>query len=245
MKPRPRVSGKFIVSAVISILVVTCLCFGMYFAFSGIQPSSTKQENSPTESSQTSGVFDQQEQNSQKEEKNPENQNPTEELPEGEKTEDEESAKTETPKSDNAITPDAQQQVQQQVMSAQKIWDYLRGAMGESLITNLSLSPANMQSLYGIDPAICEEVIFQKAGTVVTPEEYLIVKASSANLSIVEQACHQRQTTLAEQWAKYGKETVQMINDYQIVRAGNFLFFGISPKVNQLAGIFQGLMMQV
>lgn len=236
MKPRPRVSGKFIVSAVISILVVTCLGFGMYFAFSGIQPSSTKQENSPTESSQTSGVFDQQEQNSQKEEKNPENQNPTEELPEGEKTEDEESAKT-----DNAITPDAQQQV----MSAQKIWDYLRGAMGESLITNLSLSPANMQSLYGIDPAICEEVIFQKAGTVVTPEEYLIVKASSANLSIVEQACHQRQTTLAEQWAKYGKDTVQMINDYQIVRAGNFLFFGISPKVNQLAGIFQGLMMQV
>ena len=127
-------------------------------------------------------------------------------------------------------------------MTVQMIWDGMEGSMGEVPEANMTLSDINLQELYGIDPKICDEFILKKAGTVVSPEEFLIVKASEANLSVIEQACQQRQIALAEQWAAYG-EQMQLIENYQIARSGNYLFFGVSSRISQLVGIFQGIML--
>lgn len=132
--------------------------------------------------------------------------------------------------------------VTQPSITVEKIWSGIRGCLGENPSVNMSLSAANLKELYGFDPSICQSFVAMKSGTIATPEEFLIAKATESNLSIIEQSCQQRQQALMQQWGGIG-EYADILNAYQVVRSGEYLFFGISPNIAQLVGIFQGMML--
>lgn len=132
--------------------------------------------------------------------------------------------------------------VTQPTITVEKIWSGIRGCLGENPSVNMSLSAANLKELYGFDPSICQSFIAMKSGTIASPEEFLIAKATESNLSIIEQSCQQRQQALMQQWGGIG-EYADILNAYQVVRSGEYLFFGISPNIAQLVGIFQGMML--
>lgn len=132
--------------------------------------------------------------------------------------------------------------VTQPTITVEKIWSGIRGCLGENPSVNMSLSAANLKELYGFDPSICQSFVAMKSGTIASPEEFLIAKATESNLSIIEQSCQQRQQALMQQWGGIG-EYADILNAYQVVRSGEYLFFGISPNIAQLVGIFQGMML--
>lgn len=241
MRPRPSLNKKVLVSVIVGILVVIAIIVAMVSAFGGQQPAPPEQTPPPAASSQEPP----QEEDIQKppqtfvEDDPPEESEVPEETPEQPQDEQQ-------PAKDPAEEEPAPEQPPETPpkteLTVQKIWDGMRASMGEAPTANMTLSGTNLQELYGVDPAICTEFVLKKAGTAVTPEEYLIVRGSESNLTIVEQACQKRQITLSEQWGNT-KDFSEMIANYQVVRHGEYLFFGISPNISQLVGIFQGIML--
>ena len=242
MRPRPGKHTKIIITVAAALLVIAAVVVTLISAFGGQssqpgtpdQPPAQDHEIQDNPEVQTPPQFfvDEDEKGDESDEPV---QTPSNEEPDlAEKNPDEEQ-KPEPPVKDPEPT-------QKDTVTVQMIWDGMEGSMGEVPEANMTLSDINLQELYGIDPKICDEFILKKAGTVVSPEEFLIVKASEANLSVIEQACQQRQIALAEQWAAYG-EQMQLIVNYQIARSGNYLFFGVSSRISQLVGISQGIML--
>lgn len=269
MKPKPKGTGKIIVASILILILILGAVTGISLFIKGKKaPSSDGNQSSSEISSQTSSEFGQG--NDVLQEKDPDkddsdssgtndqqNTDPDKDNNDdksnsqsqegntptgGEGNDKQDSTETQSGQEGNAQQP-AVTQPQQESISVEKIWNGMRSSMGENLTANLSLSKENLTELYGLDPAVCESFIFRKSGTVVSPEEYLIVKGTESNLSIVEQACQQRQAALAVQWEKMGKDYTNMIASYQIVRSGNYLFFGISPNISQMVGLFQGMML--
>ena len=242
MRPRPGKHTKIIITVAAALLVIAAVVVTLISAFGGqsSQPSTPDQppaqdhevQDNPEVQTPPQFFVDEDEKGDESDEpvQKPSNTEPdlAEKNPDGEQ-------KPEPPVKDPEPT-------QKDTVTVQMIWDGMEGSMGEVPEANMTLSDINLQELYGIDPKICDEFILKKAGTVVSPEEFLIVKASEANLSVIEQACQQRQIALTEQWAAYG-EQMQLIENYQIARAGNYLFFGVSSRISQLVGIFQGIML--
>ncbi len=242
MRPRPGKHTKVIITVVAALLVIAAVVVTLISAFGGqsSQPSTPDQppaqdhevQDNPEVQTPPQFFVDEDEKGDESDEpvQKPSNEEPdlAEKNPDGEQ-------KPEPPVKDP-------EPIQKDTVTVQMIWDGMEGSMGEAPEANMTLSDINLQELYGIDPKICDEFILKKAGTVVSPEEFLIVKASEANLSVIEQACQQRQIALTEQWAAYG-EQMQLIENYQIARAGNYLFFGVSSRISQLVGIFQGIML--
>lgn len=237
MRPRPGKHTKVIITIAAALLVIAAVVVTLISAFGGEssqpkqsdQPPAPRNEHIDIPQIQTPPQFF-----TDEEEKDGEADESVQQPSDEEKHPDEEQ-KPELPVNESEPAP-------KDTVTVQMIWDGMEGSMGEALEANMTLSDVNLNELYGIDPKICDEFILKKAGTVVSPEEFLIVKASEANLSVIEQACQQRQIALAEQWAAFG-EQAQLIQDYQIARSGNYLFFGVSSRISQLVGIFQGIML--
>lgn len=131
------------------------------------------------------------------------------------------------------------------VLSADTIWNGIQ-KMLTTTNANMTLNSENLSELYGIDASLCKEFVLKKSGTVISPEEYLIVCAEPNVLSAVEQACQERQAKLIEQWdSKKYPEGNAMVANYKLLISGNYLFFGISENIDQVVGIFQGLTMNI
>lgn len=128
-------------------------------------------------------------------------------------------------------------------VSVTDIWNKISTTLDDKITADLLLSVDNVSKLYGIDKNLISDCIFVKSGTVVTPEEYLIVKVSESSISVVEQACLSRQQQLLSEWKDFGVNNVSIINNYQMVRCGDYLLFGISENISQIVGLFQGMMM--
>lgn len=242
MRPRPGKHTKVIITVAAALLVIAAVVVTLISAFGGQsnqpgtpdQPPAQDHEVQDNPEVQTPPQFfvDEDEKGDESDEPV---QKPSNEEPDLAEKNPNEEQKPEPPVKDPEPT-------QKDTVTVQMIWDGMEGSMGESPEANMTLSEINLKELYGIDPNICDEFILKKAGTAVSPEEFLIVKASEANLSVIEQACQQRQIALTEQWAAYG-EQMQLIENYQIARAGDYLFFGVSSHISQLVGIFQGIML--
>lgn len=131
------------------------------------------------------------------------------------------------------------------VLSVDTIWNGIQ-KMLTTTNANMTLNSENLSELYGIDASLCKEFVLKKSGTVISPEEYLIVCAEPNVLSAVEQACQERQAKLIEQWdSKKYPEGNAMVANYKLLISGNYLFFGISENIDQVVGIFQGLTMNI
>ncbi len=242
MRPRPGKHTKVIITVVAALLVVAAVVVTLISAFGGQSSQPGTPDQPPTQDNEVQD--------------NPEVQTPPQFFTDEDKKDSKTDAPVQQPSDENPDPaekkPDEEQKPEPPVndpepapkdaVTVQMIWDGMEGSMGEAPEANMTLLDSNLQELYGIDPKICDEFILKKAGTVVSPEEFLIVKASEANLSVIEQACQQRQIALTEQWAAYG-EQLQLIQEYQIARSGNYLFFGVSSRISQLVGIFQGIML--
>ena len=270
LRPRPSVNKKVIISALTVILVVASIVIASFTAFG--RTTAPKQPdpviNNPADvldiqqSPPSTPIFDEPEPaNPENNETVPADNTPTE-NPEGAEpvvepgepgTEDDSETSSDSAAADpggeypsNQESPEgaasAPSAPAQPTITVEKIWSGIRGCMGENPTVNMSLSAANLQELYGFDPAICDSFAAMKSGTIASPEEYLIAKASESNLSIIEQSCQQRQTALMQQWGEVSNYA-EMIAAYQVVRSGEYLFFGISPNIAQLVGIFQGMML--
>ena len=127
--------------------------------------------------------------------------------------------------------------------SVTDIWNKISSTLDGKINANLLLSIDNVSELYGIDKKLIFDCIFVKSGTIVTPEEYLIVKVPESSISVVEQACLSRQQQLLSEWKDFGVNNVSIIDNYQMVRCGDYLLFGISENISQIVGLFQGMMM--
>lgn len=241
MRPRPGKHTKVIITVVAALLVIAAVVVTLISAFGGQsnQPGAPNQppvqgnESIDIPEIQTPQYFTDEDEKGDKSDEPV--QKPSNEGPNPIEKNPDEEQKPEPPENNPEPTT-------KDTVTVQMIWDGMEGSMGESPEANMTLSEINLKELYGIDPNICDEFILKKAGTAVSPEEFLIVKASEANLSVIEQACQQRQIALTEQWAAYG-EQMQLIENYQIARAGDYLFFGVSSHISQLVGIFQGIML--
>lgn len=254
MKPKPRGNLKIVVIAIVSLILILGIVFGVSLMIKGggnQEPGESV--NTTNTSDEPSNVFNPEDDSAESDKSSTDQSDQESKDENAEESSTPEQNKDET--SDQSVESPIEgteqptkpeqnsTQIEDSKMSVEKIWSGMRSSMGETLTANLALSKENLQELYGLDPAVCDEFILRKSGTVVSPEEYLIVKGSESNLSIVEQACQQRQAALAAQWEKVGKDYLSMIASYQIVRSGNYLFFGISPKISQLVGLFQGMML--
>ena len=242
MRPRPGKHTKVIITVAAALLVVAAVVVTLISAFGGQSNQTGTPDQPPAQDNEVQDNPEVQtppqffvDENEKGDESDEPVQKPSNTEPDLAEKNPNEEQKPEPPVKDPEPT-------QKDTVTVQMIWDGMEGSMGEVPEANMTLSDINLQELYGIDPKICDEFILKKAGTVVSPEEFLIVKASEANLSVIEQACQQRQIALTEQWAAYGEQS-QLIQDYQIASSGNYLFFGVSSRISQLVGIFQGIML--
>ena len=243
MKPKKQVNKKVLIAAILFMILVTATLVFITVKFSG-----PEEENpSHVTTVQGAGLNDPGSTLTPEEETDEGTEPVEEDMPAANDEEtgtmqDGPAAESGTEPQDPPTETAGNGQEEESGITAEQIWNGMANSMGDSLTANLSLSEENLESLYGINPSICEEFVLRKAGTVVSPEEYLIVKATGSNLATIEQACQQRQAALASQWSEY-RDFAPVVENYQILRSGEYLFFGISSNIDQMAGIFQGIMM--
>ena len=246
MFPRRRLNFKTILKIIVGMLVVVAIVFCMFAIgnVSSMMPSSGKTDDSnyelTNEFKKDDVLLDEKDSIVSDQVKNGIDNDE-------EKTDTIESINDKTESNDqvdtNISVVDENDEDDKDNVSVANIWNKISITLDDKITADLVLSIDNVSSLYGIDKKLISDYIFVKSGTAVTPEEYLIVKVSESTISVVEQACLSRQQQLLSEWKDFGINNLSIINNYQMIRCGDYLLFGISENISQIIGLFQGMMM--
>lgn len=122
-----------------------------------------------------------------------------------------------------------------QASVVQSVWKEISALELPSLT---SLDDETLKALYGIDAADLEEYIAQIPLANVQATEFFIAKVKDGSMDTVKAAVQGRQKDLVDSWSQYLPAQLELVEDYQLVVNGSYIFFAVSYEADTAAGIF-------
>ncbi len=97
-----------------------------------------------------------------------------------------------------------------------------------------------LQDIYHLDMNQVEEAKAYMAMMNVHADDLVIVKAKSEDdAKAVEESLKQRNADSAQTWEQYLPEQYELVQNYKLERRGNYVFYTVSSKADDLLAKFQ------
>ena len=85
-----------------------------------------------------------------------------------------------------------------------------------------------LSDFYGVDPADLVEYICKIPFMNTQATEFFIAQVQPGKMDTVKAALEKRQADLAEQWAQYLPDQLELVENYQLVTNGDYILFAIA-----------------
>lgn len=152
-----------------------------------------------------------------------------------------------TPAPTSAPTPSGSERPEPEITAAptgerspEAIWEAIFEEYGDTFPATESVTEERLKELTGIDPEKLESFVFQFPMMNVSASEFLIAECKEGQLEAVREEVEAHQAALAEQWKQYLPEQMELVENYVLETADNYLFFAVAENAEGAAGIFKG-----
>ena len=92
----------------------------------------------------------------------------------------------------------------------------------------MDLDETLLQDVYGMDPALLDAWFCKMPFMNTQATEFFMAKVSADNMAAVKTALEARQAALEEQWKQYLPEQLELVQNYKLLTAGDYILFAVS-----------------
>ncbi len=124
-------------------------------------------------------------------------------------------------------------------MSIADFWAEIAETYPDDLPRTMELNDEDLQTMYGIDASKLEEYTAQLPMMNVHATEFFIAKVKDGEMDAVKAGIQSRLDTVDATWSSYLPEQYELVQNHQIVEAGNYILFAISEKAEAIADTFR------
>ena len=118
------------------------------------------------------------------------------------------------------------------------IWADIQAALGDTLPSLSKLDDETMTILYPLSTGDLAEYGCYGSLMNVQASEFFIAKVQSGKMDAVKEAVLTRQSDLEAQWRQYLPAQYELVQNYQLVQNGDYLFFGIAENISAAVDVF-------
>lgn len=118
------------------------------------------------------------------------------------------------------------------------IWTDIQTALSDTLPSLSKLDDETMTVLYPLSTDDLVEYGCYGSLMSVQASEFFIAKVQSGQMDAVKEAILSRQSDLEEQWRQYLPAQYELVQNYQLVQNGDYIFFGIAENISAAVDVF-------
>ena len=118
------------------------------------------------------------------------------------------------------------------------IWTDIQTALSDTLPSLSKLDDETMTVLYPLSTDDLVEYGCYGSLMSVQASEFFMAKVQSGQMDAVKEAILSRQSDLEEQWRQYLPAQYELVQNYQLVQNGDYIFFGIAENISAAVDVF-------
>lgn len=152
-----------------------------------------------------------------------------------------ESSKPETPSTpDTPSAPDKTEDTAEDAgnFTIEDIWADIQTALSGTLPSLSALDASTVTTLYPLSTDDLAEYGCYGSLIGVQATEFFIAKVQSGRMDAVKDAILSRQSDMEEQWRQYLPAQYELVQNYQLVQNGDYIFFGVAENVSAAVDVF-------
>lgn len=119
------------------------------------------------------------------------------------------------------------------------IWNAVYEEYGDTFPVTESVPAERLKELTGIDPEKLDSFVFQFPMMNVSASEFFIAECKEGQLETVREEVEAHQAALAEQWKQYLPEQMELVENYVLETADDYIFFAVAENAEGAAAKFK------